>query len=192
MWSAILVSMSMANAGQIHASLDGAAGLVIRGVEGDVEVVAGSGDALSVSGDGAPRLVRKGDVWVVTVKEGSLEVSVPASLAALTVHGQLGRLVVRDLPTRLAVVSGTGPVEIVGASSVRVANTVGDLSVDDVKDDLIVDQLTGTIDARGVGGDVIVDGVSGAVRVDDVVGNLAVTGAPGGVVHNDVQGLVSL
>src|SRR5688572_6326233 len=140
-----------ASASDVQETLDGATGLVIRGVAGDAEVVAGAGDQLSVTGTGGAdgRPGRKGGVWVVTVKDAddglALKLTVPSSLAALTVHEQVGRLVVRDLPTRLAVVSGTGPVEVAGAANLRVSHLVGDVIVDRVANDLLVDQLTGTL-----------------------------------------------
>lgn len=195
LWFTMLSVGASAADGSTEVPLNGASGLVVRGVEGDVEVVAGVGDAVTVSG-GDARLVRKGDVWVVTVKDGgpelALRVTVPASLAALTIHEQVGRLVIRDLPTRVAVVSGTGPVEVAGASSLRVSHNTGDVLVDRIADDLIVDQLTGTLDVNTIGGDVVVDGVNGIVTVDDVVGNLAVSGAPAGVHQTNVRGQVSL
>ena len=193
-WSGAMVALG----GEIERPLDGATGVAIRGVEGDVEVVAGAGDAIRVasSGDAAVRLVRRGDVWVVAVRRAAeaptLKVTVPASLAALTVHEQVGRLVVRDLPTRLAVVSGRGPVEVTGVESLRVSYTVGDVTVEHVDGALVVDRLSGALDVRTIGGDVVVGGVVGSVIVEDVAGNLAVTGSTGGVRQTNVRGIVSL
>lgn len=199
MWltAAVFGSMS-ALAGQVEERIDGASGVALRGVEGDVEVVAGADDTIRIesTGDADVRLDRRGAVWVVTVRRSDagtkLQVTVPASLAALTVHEQVGRLVVRNVPTQLAVISGRGPVEVTGVDSLRVSYTEGDVTADHVEGTLAVDRLGGALDVRSIGGDVVVSTVVGAVTVDDVVGNLAVTGAAAGVKQTNIRGTVSL
>ena len=160
--------------------------MAIRGVEANIEVV--PADTFEVregaavcSGRGAPvevRLTRKGTILIATVDapdsgDTRLTFAVPRGLEALTVDHQVGSLVVRDLPARVAVVSNTGLVEVTGAKSLRVAYGRGDVIANRVESDVTVDNLAGNL------------------KVDDVAGALATSEVTGTVVHDNVRGAVS-
>jgi hypothetical protein len=129
----------------------------IRGVEANIEVV--PADAFAVregatvctgrSADLGVRLTRKGNAVVATVTGGTgaekLVFSLPRTIDALTVDHQVGALVVRDVPARVAVVSATGLVEVSGADSLRVAYSTGDVVANRVASDVTVDNLAGSL-----------------------------------------------
>jgi len=166
--------------------LGGITAVALRGVEGDVEVVAADGfevrqgsSVCTTPDKHAPvvvRLARKGTVLVATVSSDGeppkLTFSVPRTIAALTVDEQVGALVVRDVPTRVAVLSNEGPVEVTGAKSLRVAYGRGDVRADRLESDVILDHVTGN------------------VAVDDVAGGLATSNISGTVHHTNVRGAV--
>jgi hypothetical protein len=182
--------------------LAGASGFVIKGVEGAVELVGTDDGAIRASGtactaDVQIKLTRKDGIAYLSVKGArdadlQLQIAVPRAVAAVTAQQQTGPISIADLPTRFAVVSGTGPVAVKGAQSVRLAYTTGAVQVDGIHGDLIVDHLEGGVDARGVGGDVSLADVTGPVHVDDVGGDLAVQGQTGAVSQSNVHGSVRL
>jgi DUF4097 and DUF4098 domain-containing protein YvlB len=143
------------------------------------------------------KLVRKQGVIEATVKGArdadlALKLTVPSSMQTLSVQDQTGPVMAHDLALKLAVVSGTGPVEVRSVDNVRVAYVTGPLTAENVKGDVTVDAVTGTVHARAVGGNVMVDHVTGPVTVEDVSGSLAVAGSSGPVNQSNVRGQVSL
>ncbi|MEQ1506188.1 MAG: hypothetical protein ABMB14_28405 [Myxococcota bacterium] len=186
---------------EARAAWSGAAAVVVRGLEAEVEVVAGAGDAVVVSGsacgDPAVSAVRRGDVITVSAKRSrgaalTLTVAVPSSTPVLSVQELTGDLVIHGVEARVAVVSSVGTIDVTDAASLRIAYGAGDVSVDGLGGDLVVDRLAGVVTARRVGGDVVADGVTGDVTVDDVAGDLAVRGSGGRVLPTNVRGTVDL
>jgi hypothetical protein len=161
----------------------GATAMVVRGVEGGIELVGSEGSEVVASGtachDVTVKLVRKQGVIEARVSGArdadlSLKLAVPSAIGTLSVQDQLGPLQAHDLSLKLAVISSTGPVEVRAVDTVRVA------------------YLTGPLVASGIKGDVVVDHVTGPVTVDDVDGSLAVAGSSGPVNQSNVRGQVSL
>lgn len=189
----------------IDASLDGAGitGWVVRAVEGPVDVTAASGStarlaAETCAADGVTvKLTRKGTIGYATVKvdpgtQVTVRLALPASAPALTFDRQLGAVAVHDLPTRVAVMSSTGAVDLEGVTSARIGYTAGDVKVGRVAEDVVLDAHTGNLSATGVGGNVIADGITGNLAVDDVGGRLEVNRATGTVVQNNVRGAIAI
>lgn len=202
-WVAAAFAGECARVDLAGATLDpaGATGLVVRGVEGAVTLTGSDGGSVVAGGtacsDVQVRLVRKDTVIYATVKGAKdadleLSITIPASIAAITVQEQTGAVALRDLPGRLAVVSSTGPIDARHVGSLRVGYGTGPLSAESVTGDLVVDQLTGPLSASAVAGSVLVDGVTGPVHVDDVAGDLAVQNGTGSVSQSNVRGAVRL
>lgn len=160
--------------------------MAIRGVEADLEIVGADGfevrqgGAVCTDSEQAPvevKLVGKGTVVYLTVKASEadspkLTVAVPKGLPALTIDHQTGSLTVDGLAANVAVVSSSGPVDVDGARSLRVAYVTGDVIANHVANDVTADHVTGNL------------------KVDDIAGSLATTQVSGTVVHNNVRGQV--
>jgi len=176
--------------------------MMVKGVVGTVDLVGVDGTTVAANGtactsDVKIKIANKAGVATVTVKADSddqlqLKLSVPRSVAVLTVQDQTGPVTLRDLPTRFAAVSANGPIEVHGAQSVRLAYATGSVVVDEVHGDVTIDHLTGNLSAKQVSGDVALSMVTGPVQIDDVGGNLAVEGGTGGVSQTNVHGTVRL
>ncbi|MEQ1500901.1 MAG: hypothetical protein ABMB14_01655 [Myxococcota bacterium] len=188
--------------GEQTVSLQGVTGLVVDGVDAKLEVVGADGSDLRATGaacgDGAAiKLARRGTVVYASVKgkgldEVSLTLTVPKALPALTVHGHTGPVVVRGVAAPVAVVSSDGPVELSDVKSVRIAYGTGPVVIERVSAGVVVDHLTGSLQAKAIGSDVIADAVTGEVVVDDVAGDLAVRETTGSVRQTNVRGQVAL
>lgn len=189
----------------IDASLDGAGvtGWVVRAVEGPIDVTAASGSTARLAAetcatDGVTvKLTRKGNVGYASVKidpdvQVTVTLALPAGAPAVTFDRQLGAVAVHDLPARIAVMSSTGSVDLEGVRSARIGYTAGDVKVDRVAEDVVLDAHTGNLSATGVGGSIIADGITGNLNVDDVGGRLEVNRATGTVVQNNVRGQVAI
>lgn len=136
-------------------------------LDGDLTVLPSADDRIRLAAcDGAPKLARDGGAWTLTSREPvDATLWLPAGLDVLTIHGHDGALSVR-VPAVVAVVSGSGPVEVGGANSLRVAYHVGDVRADELRGALTVDHVDGALRATQVTGEARVDGVTGAVEVD--------------------------
>ncbi|MEQ1571985.1 MAG: hypothetical protein ABMA64_40530 [Myxococcota bacterium] len=185
----------------VSVELGDARAMVVRGVVGQVELVGAEVDAVSATGSAvAPvevKLTRKDGVVYARVKGAEqagleLTLTVPRSLAALTVQDQRGALSVSELPTRFAVVTSEGAVTVRGTDSVRVSHLAGALRLDEVRGDVFVDALDGPLSVKGIGGDVALTEVSGAIQADDIGGDLSVEGTASAVTQSGVRGTVHL
>jgi hypothetical protein len=119
--------------------------LVVR-VDGELELVPADDEQVTVDAcGGSVKLVRKGATLEVVGKPVErLVVHVPASIGAVTVHEHDGA-VRSEVPARLAVISSTGPLDVTGAASLRVAYLDGDVTVSDVVGAVTTDHVTGTV-----------------------------------------------
>lgn len=187
MWWTMIGGMAMAaDLAPVSEAGAGVTAVAVRDLAGAVRIVGDDTDEIRVTGsvgEGEARIVvqREGGVVTVSVKGHrprnlELEVHVPRSMAALTVYGVTGPVSARGLSGAVAVVSGTGPVEVREAGSLRVQRLVGALTLDGVGGDVVVDELTGAVTAADVGGDLTLDGVVGPVKTSDLGGELIVRG----------------
>jgi hypothetical protein len=137
-----LSNLALAACDPMEIALDGATTLGVRnlpaaitlvGVEGSTAVVARSEECgLRASRDGA-------HLFLSGRKVGAVTLEVPTSVVSVSVYGHRGAVHISDLPARVAVVSGEGPVHVERVAHLRVGEVVGDVVAEDVSGDLIVD-----------------------------------------------------
>jgi hypothetical protein len=150
--------------------------LVVR-VDGGVNVLPSPDGNVSVeSCGGTVKLVRKGQVLELVGRKPveGVTVRLPPTVTHLTAHQHVGALSV-EVPAAVAVISSEGPLTVKGAQSLRVSWHEGDVTVEDITADLLIDRVTGTVNATSVGGSARVDGVTGQVAVESK-GELLVDG----------------
>jgi hypothetical protein len=156
-----LVHGALADCAPLEIPLESATTLGVSRLPGEIEIIGVEGLTVvrARSEQCGLRTARDGHHLFLSgkAKVGRVSLEVPTSLTAISVYGHGGRVQVSDVPARVAVVSGEGPVEARRVGHLRVGEVVGDVVAEDVKGDLVVDHLTGEATWGRVGGVVSVD-----------------------------------
>lgn len=179
MW---LFSMAVAYAEQCvptpmpEQTLDSASvrALAVRSLSGSLTIVpAPEGSPIRLRGESCGELslsiAQGSDAAEISARprkgaaRATLTLAVPPSVAALTVHGLSGALYASDLPLSLAVISSTGPVDVRGIDTLRVAYVEGSVVARDVRGDVSIDEVIGRVEAGSVGGRVEIGSVVGEI-----------------------------
>ena len=138
-----LTNVGVAACDPVEIGLDGATTLGVRGMPADLTIVGVEGrTSIRATSEACGLRVSRDDHHLFLSgpeKIGAVTLEVPTSLAALSVYGHRAAVRVSDVPARVAVVSGEGPVEAVRVGHLRVAAVVGKVVAEDVNGDLVVD-----------------------------------------------------
>jgi hypothetical protein len=156
-----LTQLASADCAPLEIPLDGATALGVSRLPAEIEIVGTEGATVlrATSEECGLRISRDDHILLLSGpgKVGRVRLEVPTSLTAITVYRHQAGVKVSDVPARVAVVSGEGPVEARRVGHLRVGEVVGDVFAEDVKGDLLVDHLTGVATWERVEGNVSVD-----------------------------------
>ncbi len=159
LWS--LTNLAFAACDPMEIPLDGATTLGVRGLPAKITIVGVDGRTTirALSEECGVRVSRDHHHLFLSgpAKVGAVTLEVPTSLAAVGVYGHRAAVSVSDVPARVSVVSGEGPIEVRRVGHLRVGEVVGNVVAEDVTGDLLVDQLTGETTYARVAGTVDVD-----------------------------------
>jgi len=163
----------------------------LQNVQGDVLVATAAGDADVRSVQGAVRCgTIAGDLRATEIAGDLAAESVAGDVHGERIAGQValagqvaGDLVLATLGGAAAIGAVAGDLSIVGCPTVGVQSTGGDLRLEDVREQAVVDQ---------VGGDATLDHCRGPVGLEHVGGDLRGRGLAGGLQAPNVGGDVRL
>jgi DUF4097 and DUF4098 domain-containing protein YvlB len=185
----------------------GSGRIIVTGWDRDIVHAAASGENGPVqletqsTGDSSrPRLLLT-TAGRRTARDVKVEVKVPRYAELETLEGYRGDIEVSDIDGATLINIGTGDVLIKGVGSLKVSRRRGDVTVSGVKGDLtarsysgdvVVDHVTGLVDAAATNGNLTISNAGGDVRASSATGDIQVRCGKGRADASSASGSITL
>jgi hypothetical protein len=200
------VSVKLGRGGKVAISIR-AGQIFVSGWDRDIVQASAAGDSGAVpietqtTGDPArPRLL-------LTVagrrygRDARVDVKVPRYADVETLEGYRGEIDVADIEGATQINAGNGDVKIMRVGSLKVSRRSGDVTVGEVKGDVIarsfngdinVSSVTGGVDVAATNGDLNIQNAGGDIRANSATGDVVVRCAKGRADVSSASGSISL
>ena len=131
----LLTSLALgADCPPLELPLDGATTLGVAHLDGTLVITGVDGDTVRAEGDVCKIRIRNDDGQLLVVGAttgGTVSLTVPRSLEAVTVYEHRGAVQIADLPSRVATVGIDGPVRTSGVPQLRTSEVTGGVTADE-------------------------------------------------------------